>query len=384
MLGVLVGDIPGRHDTALKLLHPLLQQYYSDQGISFCLYSMLDLAIRFCFHLLGEDPDTTGEDQVRSRNLALLIRLLVHHPSWDSRGSFTEAQSDLLMYYHLHICEGTDYNLIKDTFWMLGLGSLNNPERMRHYIDSIIRFMGEETTCVSALRAALAIRLEIASMTQDDESPREDFSKALASAVLLDPKQTTPTDNPLKETSFYNWSRDIPYLRLLCTDPTWHLQLHQNGHFDNCLGKTLQNFPVYQAVQYAASVPHIFAIIDASVDETHPFFDTVQAYPRWPLVLQAWEYIFDTHFFRWRTEGNWISLLREGYLDSLPSLVIYARKESNGNDEPLFALVEEFYRKIEERKQHEQGDAQQGHDWSLWYKEISGLGNQIRIAGCFL
>ena len=69
---------------------------------------------------------------------------------------------------------------------------------------------------------------------------------------------------------------------------------------------------------------------------------------------------------------------REGYLDSLPSLIVYARKESNGNDEPLFARVEELCRKIEERKQHEQGDAQQGHDWSLWYEEIFGLCNQIR------
>ena len=68
---------------------------------------------------------------------------------------------------------------------------------------------------------------------------------------------------------------------------------------------------------------------------------------------------------------------REGYLDSLPSLVIYARKESNNNDEPLIALVEEVCHKLEERKQHEQGDAQQGHDWKLWYEEISGLRNQI-------
>ena len=71
-------------------------------------------------------------------------------------------------------------------------------------------------------------------------------------------------------------------------------------------------------------------------------------------------------------------ILHEGYLNSLPSLVVYARKESNNNDEPLIVLVEEVCHKLEERKQqHEQADAQHIHDWSLWYKEISGLGNQI-------
>ena len=49
--------------------------------------------------------------------------------------------------------------------------------------------------------------------------------------------QTTPADNPFKEILFFD-SRDIPYLKLLCIltqDPTWRLQLHQNGHLDNCI-----------------------------------------------------------------------------------------------------------------------------------------------------
>ena len=72
---------------------------------------------------------------------------------------------------------------------MLGYGSSNNPHRMRRYIDTIMRFMGEEITCISALRAALGIGVEIASMTQDNESLREDFSKAFALVVRLEPKR---------------------------------------------------------------------------------------------------------------------------------------------------------------------------------------------------
>ena len=384
-LGVLVGDIPGKQDTALKLFHPLLQQLYN-QGTKFTRRRTLDRAIRFCFHLLEEDPDMTGDDQVQSRNLTLLIHIIVRHPFWDKSGSFTAAQFDLLVDYHLHICGGTDYDLINATFRMLQHGSSNNPTRMRRYIDTIIYFMGNQTTCVSALCAASAIRVEVASMTQDDESLREEFSKALALVVLSDPRQTTLVNNPFKDTSFFVWCRDIPYLQLLCTlahKPTWHLQLHQSGHLDNCLAiaKILlsQNGGFFQARKYAASVAHIFAIIDALGDGKHPLFKTGQAYPRRPLVLQAWKYIFNTNFFRWPTEDNWITLSREGYLDSLPSLVAYARKQSNNNDDPLIALVEQVCRKIDEEKQRrEQGDAEHVYDGSPGCREISALGNQIR------
>ena len=376
-LDVLVGDIPGRQDTALKLFRLLLQWvqvYHHD----YTLRSTLDRAIRFCFHLLEEDPDTMGEVQIRSRNLALLIHFIVHTPcNRDARVSFTAAQFDLLMDYHLHICEGTDYNLIKDTFWMLKRCLPNNPERMRRYIDTIIRLMGKETTCITALDAAFTIRVEIVSMSQDDESLQKDFSKALASAALL---------NLDDSSSFLSLTscRDINYLQLLCTlaqDPTWHLQLHQDGHFDNCLAiaKTLlssHNDALFQVRNCAAHVAHIFAIIDALGDEAQPLFNTIRAYPRRPLVLQAWKCIFDNDFFQWPTQTNWIALSREGYLDSLPSLVAYARKQPNDDDEPLIVLVEQVCRKLDEEKpQHEQGDTQHVHD--LRCEEISALGNQI-------
>ena len=380
---MLVGDIPGRQDTALKLLHLLLQQFHS-QNTTSPPNSMFDRVIRLCFQLL----DTTDEDQVRSRNLARLIHFLFHHRFWDTRNSFTAAQFDLSMDYHLRICEGTDYNLIKGTFWMLELGSSNDPERMRRYIDTIIRFVGEETTCVSTLRAASAIRVEIASVTQDDESLREGFSQVLASAVLLDPKQTMPADKPFKEISSFYWARDRPYLQLLCTlaqYSTWHLQLHQNGHFDNCLAiaKMLssQKDGLFHAGKYAASVAHIFAIIDASGDETHPVFYTVRAYPRRLLVLHTRDYIFKSSFFRWPTEDNWITLSREGYINSLPSLIAYARKQFNDNEESLLVLVEQACRKLDEEKQQlEQGDAQHAHDRSFWYEAISALLEGIKYA----
>ena len=377
---MLLGDIQGKQDIALKLLPSLLQQFL-DAGYPFRFDDMFeDRSIRSFFYFLNEDP--TGEDHVRSRNLALLIRMIARY-LFRGMKSFTAAQSDLFMDYHFHICQGTDYDLINATFRILELGPSNYPERMRRYIDTIIRFMGEKTTSISALQATSAIRVEIASMTRDDESLREDFSKALASAVLLYPRKTMLANNPFKELSYFRWYRDEPYLRLLCTlaqDPTWHLQLYQNGHLDNCLtiAQTLLSQNPHNYNHYAASVAHIFSLIDASGDETHPFYNTVQAYPRRRLVLHAWDYIFKQGFTRMSTENNWRTNLRVGYINSLPSLIVYARKESNGNDEPIFALVEEFCRKIEERKQHEQGDAQQGHDWSLWYKEISGLCDQIQ------
>ena len=382
MLGVLVGDIPGRHDTALKLLHPLLQQFCS-QCIRFTLKRTLNRAIRLCFHLLEENPDTMIEDQIRSRNLALLIYIIADHRFWDTRDSFTAAQFDLLIDYHLNICEGTDYHLIQDTFWMLEHGSSNNPERMRRYIDTIMRFMGEEITCQSALRAAMSVRVEIASMTQHDKSLREDFSKALALVALLDPARPRSAGMPSKTLFVLLW--DDLYLQLLCAlvqDPTWHVQLHQHGHFDNCLAivKTLStngSVLLTRPSPYAASVARIFAVIDALGDQTNPLFNVVQVYPRWPLLLHAWKYIFNTDFFRW--EDNWVTLSRQGYLDGLSSLIAYARKQLNDGDEPLLVLVEQVCRKLDEEKQQRgQGDARHIHDRSHWYKEISDLGNQIR------
>ena len=69
-----------------------------------------------------------------------------------------------------------------------------------------------------------------------------------------------------------------------------------------------------------------------------------------------------------------------GYLDSLPPLVSYARKQSSDNKEPLIVLVEQVCCKLDEEKQQcEQGDAQHIHDRSLWYKQMFALGEQICV-----
>ena len=384
MLGVLLGDIPGRQDIAQKLLPPLLQQFRNAYAGYFDNPMFDDRVIRSFIHLLNKDP--IGKDHVQSRNLALLIHTMDNRLTWDRMRSFTVAQFELLMDYHLHICEGTNYHLISATFRILEYGPSNYPDRMRCYIDTIIRFIEEDATYKSALSAASAVRVEIASITQHDESLREDFSKALASAVLLYHRRRTLANNPFEEISFFDFLQDIPYLDILCAlaqFPTWHPQLDQNGHFDNCftIAQRLlsQNDVLVHAHRYAASVAYVFAIIDALGGETHPLFNTVQAYPRWPLILQAWDSIFDIRFSHKSIEGDWRRISREGYLDHLPYLIIYARKESKDSNEPLIALVEEVCCKLEERKQQcEQGDAQHVHDWSLWYTEISGLGNQIR------
>ena len=379
-LGVLVGDIAGSQETALKLVHSLLQDY--DKHIPYLWDDrLLERALDFCFCLLEEGAP--GEDHVRSKSVARLLRILDHHWSRLKWARRTPAQFDMLVDYHLHICEGTDHDAIRCTFMVLISlhGSPSTPDRTRLYIDTMIRFMGHDTTCIAALRAACVLRSAVASMGQDNESLRERFSKALASVIL--PSTRPPLNyNPFMKITFFHDYRDMAYLMLLDTlvrEFTWQPQLHQTGHFDNCLAiaETLSTKSDQYLDQYAVPVAHIFAIIDDS-DEGRPLFHLLQACTSWPLLLRAWRFIFNLDLF----EGINIyvaddELSTEDCLAALPSLVSFARKHCDDRNEALPAVVEQVCSKLDnkETEQREQREIEGTRYILLRYPT---LGKQMR------
>jgi hypothetical protein len=388
-LGVLIGDIPGRpwhHNIAVQLVHPLLQ--YTDKNPTYGPQDsdsdrrFLQRASKFCFRVL-ELMSTPDDDQIRSKNLDLLIRILSRH-TWvrDGRPSHTPAQFDLLVEYYLHISKGTDYDTIRATLrvltWLHGLPSTQ--DQTRCYIDTTMRSMGEEPICVEALRATSVARSVVVSMGREDESFRERFSRALTSAVLLDATQAPLDDNSF---SFLSPYRNIPYFMLLSTlsqEHTWRPQLHQDGHFDNCLAiaDTLSIQIDHSFDECALHVAHIFAIIDASGDE-YLCFNTVREYPCWPLILRAWRHIFGFQFFDEATEDTWQQITGIGSLESLPPLVAYASRRRGDREEPLIRLVEQVCHKLDEQRQQcEEGEAQPIQDSAFGHRGIPVLGAQIR------
>jgi hypothetical protein len=384
-LAVLVDEIqePRWHGQALKLVHPLLRTHISIINDR----RPCDRALKLCCCLLGDDSDTLGDDQFRSE---LVITLIRHFSGYAFRFPepfpHTQLQFDQLVDYLLRTCEGTDDFAISDTFYVLAWlgGSPSTRDRTRRYIDTIIRFMGQETTCYAALFAACAVGGLVASMGQEDESLREHFSKVLASAVLSNAPQRSTHDNPFTDMSFFDSLSVIIYLRLLCAlskEHTWHPQLHHSGHFNNCvaIAKTLSSQEHDGFDEYAVPVVQIIAIMDASVDE-HPLVTDDQAYAIWPFILRAWRYIFDLRFFGGAGPARWWQLSVMDYIDALPSLVEYARKRQSQSDENdrLLALVETACRKLDEDKpQYEHDGAQRIRDDPFWRQILPDLRKQI-------
>ena len=310
MLGVLVGDIAGSNKTALKLIHPLLQ--YGDH-ILILQDCVLDWAFDFCFHLLEEGAP--GKDHIRLKSVACLLQILHHYYYRLKRVKCTPAQFDMQVDYHLHICEGTDHDTISCTFMVLmSLGGWpSTPDQMGRYIDMMICFMDHVTMHIGALHAAWVLHSAVASIGWDNESLREAFSKALASMILL--STHTPLNyNPFMKITFFKSYWDMPYLTLVCTlaqEITWQPQLHQTGHFDNCLAitQTLSTEGNQNYDKYAVLLAHIFAIIDDS-DEGYPLFHLLQACPSWPLLLRPWCFIFNLSCLKGKTSYTlWMSFL---------------------------------------------------------------------------
>ena len=382
-LGVLLSDIPtppehNWREYALKLYRPLLEDFLKkeSQDLHQALetesqdHHLSERCFRFCLHLLEGVLGTPTDVQLKY--IAALIRFNVRYPFPDPKNWFTQVHLDLLMDYHIRICQGSDYDAVEATFTVLVWlgGSPSTQDKKCRYIDTMIRFMGQKETCRSALLAACSVpNLKVlASMGSDDESElRERFSKALASAIVRsgswdDTTLQTPADrNPFKDIKFFDWNRDVAYLRLLCAlsqEPVWQLQLHHNGHFDNCLviAETLSAHKDGDFGPHAVHVTHILANIDASGEE-HPFYASVQAYPSWPLILQAWNFIFSINL-RGAFVINWTIALTK-HLEALPSLITYSRNRYEGKNPPLIILVEHAYQKLDEEEQQRERDKDQ-------------------------
>ena len=381
MLGVLVGDIAGSHEIALKLIHPLLQDY--NKHIPFLRDDhLLYWALDFCFRLLEEGAP--GKDHVRDNNVMHLIQILSHR-SWFEGVKCTPTQFDMLVDYHLHICKGTDHGKIRNTFMVLNSlgGSPSTPDRISRYVDMMIRFMGHETTGLASLHAACTIRSAVASMGQDNESLREHFSKALASMIPL--FEHTPLNKPFTEITSFIPHRDMPYLTLLRTlsqEITWQPQLHRTDHFDNCLAiaKTLFTEGNQYYDKYALPVAQIFAIIDDS-DEGHPLFHLLQACLSWPLLLRAWRFIFNLDLFEGENKRYDTDVLStEDCLAALPSLVSFARKHCVNQDEAFLTVVEHVFSEldIEGTLQYEQAETGHMRHIIVGNPGILALGKQMR------
>ena len=427
LLAVLLGEVPdslqGTRYTqiARRLFQPLVQDRHrsianpdelSDRRMS-------ERFLKLCFRLLEEMQGTEGGhylqskdivqshegDQVQFRDIAILLRFSLNlSPLLDDSNWYlafelgpydwhTPEQFDLLVDYHAHVCDGTDYRAIFDTFVVLaGLHrSPNTPERQRHYVQTTIQFMDPampRRVRYAALNAALSVRTMIVFMGREDEGLREDFSQALSSAVLGLQPTITPVDKNTFNTAFFSQSgRNLCYLRLLRTlaqEPAWRGQLYKAGHFDNCLGiadaLSTRRGDIFGP--YAVHVAHIIAIVDAVGEENQILNMSIQIYPIWPLVLQAWHFIFGLEFFDSATEGNLMRLSSTGYLEALLPLVAYGRRRWGNQVEKdrLFALVEQVFKKLEEERQQNQLGVGQRieNDNSFGHGGIPSLGKDIR------
>ena len=380
VLGVLLGDVRGRgwQPRALKLLPSILQHFFKSR-IYFKDRCTNERCIKFCLRLLEEASSTETEDKVRSRTVASLIHHFRCIAPWKPRSWYTQREFDLLVDYHLQICQDTDYDTIPYTFDMLwGLcGSPSTQGRMRRYVDTMIRFMGQKRSYVyPALLAACQVRKDVALIGRDDPTFCKDFSMKLA-MVLTDATQPVPHDmNPFRKTTFLKWWRDIAYLYLLSTlsqDVTWQPHLRQSGHFDNCIviantmSYTRHNF--WDA--YAVPVAHIFANIDAPGVYT----------PVWQLILRAWRYIFKLEVFGGGIEEALSHLpSNKDCLEALPIIAAFARRRGYDKVEALSSLVEQVCHKLDEEKQcRQQGDVQGIQEQtSVGSADICDLGKQIR------
>lgn len=186
---------------------------------------------------------------------------------------------------------------------------------------------------------------------------------------------------------------DASRLQLLCTlaqEPTWHGQLQRSGHFDNCLeiANTLRSINTEfrdSAGAMAVHVTHLFAIID-DLGQEHPFLEAVQVYPSWPLILTAWRHIFRFGFFEMGTKDNWKHIAGTGYLEALPSLVVYAtrywqRWNETEETHTLIRLVEQVCNKLDEEMHgRSQAVSPSNHeqDTSFGHRGIPGLYKQKR------
>jgi hypothetical protein len=414
MLAVLLGETPDslQHtrytQNARTLFQPLFHwQYYHNYNLKSIANPddsgdrhMSERLLRLCSRLLEEKQGADGGDKVQSRDVAILLRYSLNYSPLRDHNWYltfelgpydwhTPEQFDLLVDYHTDICHDKDYGAIFDTFVILaGLrGIPRTPERQRRYITTAIEFMDPKMrrrVRYAALNAAFSVRTVVASMGCEDETLRERFSHALAAAIL--PTITPAYEDLFGQSFFSESSRNLYYLRLLCTlaqEPAWRGQLYKNGHFDNCLGivSALSSRRDDKFGAYAVHVTHIIALADAAGDENPVLNMSIQTYTIWPIVLQAWHFIFGHDVFNSPTEDNWLKLSGVGYLEALPSLVAYAKRRGGNEAETvrLIGLVEWVSKTFVEENQRSQLDlAKLVHDDDRLGVDLTLASKQIR------
>lgn len=111
-------------------------------------------------------------------------------------------------------------------------------------------------------------------------------------------------------------------------------------------------------------------VTNASSEE-HMFSNRIQEYqPSWPLILQAWHYIFRLKFFGGTNTAAWCQISIVDCHAAFPSLVAYAMRKYLDQQEPLLVLVGPVCCALEEvRQQRDQGDAHH-------IQEDNSFGNQ--------
>ena len=428
MLSLLLGEPSaspqGFHRNARQLLWPLahpLKNYARIQSNHEHSIQWLKLCFQF---LVDERPATEGAE-VRFDDVAATLRhslfssplredyliwLFLHETGrgkeacWIGRPDWqTPAQFDLLVDYLVRVCEGTDYDIIGDTFVVLaGLrGSPSTLERKRLYIETVIRCMSQDMPIYArhaAMSAASSVRTEIALLGRDDESFRELFSRAVTSANLArDPGipgyARARFDNVVfRDQSFYSLRLDLCYFKLLCAlaqEPAWHGTLDRDGHIKSCLTIADQMTSWKGEFNlYAVHIAHIFAVLDAvGENANHQLLSAIEAYPTWPLVVRSWRYIFNLSFPIVVTEG-WKELLTSNSLEALPSLLAYAMRhwrqwDDRAETDQLLQLVTQVCDKLVEEQQKREGDVnssehRQLEDESSDNRVMTDLGREIR------
>ena len=382
--------------------------------------------LKLCFGFLADERPATEGAEVRSKDVAAAIRhsllssplrldyliwLFLHEagPSkviyWMGQPDWhTPAQFDLLVDYLLRVCEGTDYSVIGDTLVTLGSlrGSPSTLERKRLYIEAVIRCMSQDTSIYArhaAMSAASSVRTAIALLGRDDESFRELFSRAVASASLardlgIQEQHRARFDNTVfHEQSLYSLRRDLCYLKLLCEfaqEPTWHGILDRDGHIQSCL-MIADNLSSWKGPfnLYAVHIAPIFAALDAlGENENHQLLGAIEGYPIWPLVVRSWSYIFNFSFFRSVTVEGWKELSASGALEALPPLLAYAMRhwrqwDNRAETDQLLQLITQVCDKLVEEQQKREGDVNSSEHGQL-NDDLSGnqviqdLGRDIR------
>ena len=413
----------GFQRNARQLLWPLahhhLERHVRTQGDHQESIRWLEVCLQF---LADEWPATEGTE-VHFKDVAVTIRhsllssplrkeyliwLFLHEtgeialywmgqPDWH-----TPEQFDLLVDYLLHVCEGTDYDIIGDTFVILaGLrGSPSTLERRRLYIEAMIRCMSQDTSIYArhaAMSAASAIRTEVALLGRDDESFRELFSRAVTSASVAhdlgNPENVRARLHNyavFHEQSLYSLRRDLCYLKLLCAlaqEPAWHGVLDRDGHIKTCL-TIADKMSSWKGDfnWYAVHIAQIFAVFDALGENgNHQLFNAIEAYTTWPLVVRSWRYIFHLPFFISVTVEGWKELSASGALEALPSLLAYAMRhwrqwDDRAETDELLQLVTQVCDKLFEEKQKREGNvnSSEQQDESSDNQVIPDLGRDIR------